>query len=52
MKVFGTLAAALAAAGLAWAAAQQAVNTTCPVKGEAVKANITAKYKGKTVAFC
>jgi YHS domain-containing protein len=52
MKAFAGIAAALAAVGLAWAATQ-AANTTCPVKkGEAVKAGITASYKGKTVAFC
>ena len=53
MKIFATVGAVLVAAGLAWSAARQAVNTTCPVKsGEAVKPNITAMYKGKTVAFC
>jgi len=52
MRISVTVVAALAAAGLAWAAAQGAINATCPVKGEAIKPAITTKYKGKTIAFC
>jgi YHS domain-containing protein len=38
--------------GVAWAIQGAPINTTCPLKGEAAKPNITSVYKGKTVAFC
>ena len=41
--------AAFACAGTAWG---QAVNTICPVKGQAAKPGIKATYKGKTIIFC
>lgn len=52
MKALRVAAALLAGAGMAWAFQGQPVNDTCPVKGEAVKNNITTNYNGKTVAFC
>lgn len=42
-------AAVFALSASAWA---QAVNTTCPVKGQAAKPNITTTYKGKVIGFC
>ena len=50
-KIAFSVVAALAAAGVAWALSQAAVNDPCPVKGTPVK-NVTSNYKGKVVAFC
>lgn len=50
-KIFVSVVAVLAAAGVTWALNQAAINDTCPVKGTPVK-NVTSNYKGKVVAFC
>lgn len=44
--------ALVAVGGLGLAAATQAVNSKCPIKGTPVNPSITADYKGKTIAFC
>jgi hypothetical protein len=43
-------AAAVVAALLA--AQGKPINTTCPVKGQPIKAGNTSTYKGKTIGFC
>jgi len=52
MKVFRAAIAVFLAAGIALAFQGKPVNDTCPVKGEPIKAGITATYNGKTVGFC
>jgi len=52
MKLFMVATAVFLAAGIAWAFQSKPVNDTCPVKGEPIKAGITATYNGKTVGFC
>jgi len=52
MKILRSVLALLLVAGGAWALQGAPINTTCPMKGEAAKPNITSVYKGKTVAFC
>jgi YHS domain-containing protein len=52
MKIFRSALALLLVAGGAWAVQGAPINTTCPLKGEPAKPNITSVYKGKTVAFC
>lgn len=52
MNILRTVLALVLVAGGAWAFQGAPINTTCPMKGEAAKPNITSVYKGKTVAFC
>ncbi len=52
MKTCGVVIAMLLATGLAWAFQSKPINDTCPVKGEPIKAGITATYNGKTIGFC
>ena len=49
MKLLSMLSALLLAAGMAWAFQGKPINDTCPVKGEPIKAGITATYQGKTI---
>ena len=52
MKLLNVATAFFLAAGFAWAFQGKPVNDTCPVKGEPIKAGITATYNGKTIGFC
>jgi hypothetical protein len=52
MKLVSVAAAIFLAAGMAWAFQGKPINDTCPVKGEPIKAGITATYNGKTIGFC
>lgn len=47
-----SLAFALAAFGADPAPTAAAVNTTCPIKGNAVNPKCTTAYEGRTYAFC
>jgi len=38
--------------GSAAAQAAKPINASCPVKGEPVKPNLTATYKGQIIGFC
>ena len=50
MKTLLSIAAiSIASLSLSFAAP---VNDSCPVSGKPVKASITSKHDGKTVAFC
>ena len=52
MKILSVVAAAVLAAGTAWALQKEKpINDTCPVKGEKIK-GVTTTYKGKTIGFC
>ena len=53
MKIVSVVAAAVLAAGTAWALQDKGkpINETCPVKGEKIK-GVTTTYKGKTIGFC
>jgi hypothetical protein len=43
---------ALLLVGTATARDGKPINATCPVKGEAVKPNLTTTYKGQIIGFC
>jgi YHS domain-containing protein len=51
MKTWSVVAAVVLAAGIGFAQAGKAINTSCPIKGTAANGP-TAVYKGKTIAFC
>jgi hypothetical protein len=51
MKTWSVIAALVLAAGIGFAQAGKAINTTCPIKGTPANGP-TAMYKGKTIAFC
>jgi hypothetical protein len=38
--------------GTAAAQSGKPINAKCPIKGEPVKDNLTATYKGLTIGFC
>lgn len=51
MKTWSVIAAVVLAAGIGFAQAGKAINTTCPIKGTPANGP-TGVYKGKTIAFC